>query len=63
MRATPPKETLPDERFTKQQLNVLFSPIPRWQGLEEHHRFLKVHFDELVGPFDEEGGADVKMKV
>ena len=31
-------------------------------GVEKHHDFLKVHFHELIGPFDKEGGAHVKVK-
>ena len=62
MRATTLVQALPYERFAHQQLNVFFCPFPGGKGLEEHHYFLKVHFAELVGPFDEEGGADVEVE-
>lgn len=57
------EQTLPDKRLTEQELNIFFSPVPCRQGLEEHHDFLKVHLQELVGPFDKEGNADVKVKL
>lgn len=62
MRRGPLEETLPDESFTKEQLNVLFRPAFRGETLEEHHDFLKVHLDEFVGPLHQEGGADVEME-
>jgi hypothetical protein len=62
MRTTPSEQALPYECFAEEQLDVFLGPLPCWQGLQEHHDFLKVHFSELVGPFDEEGGADVEME-
>jgi hypothetical protein len=60
---TASEETLPNEGLTKQQLDVLLCPVTCRQRLQKHHDFLKVHFDELVGPFDEEGGADVEVEI
>lgn len=62
MRTTPPKKTLPNKRFTKQQLDILLSPLLRRQRLQKHHYFLEIHFPQLVAPFNEEGGADVEVE-
>jgi hypothetical protein len=48
MSRAPSKKALPDKSFTKQQFNVFFGPVPRRQCLQEHHCFLKVHFDKLI---------------
>jgi len=63
MRCTPPEKTLPNKRFTQQQLNILLRPVTSRQRLQEHHDFLEIHFDELVGPLDKEGGADVEVEI
>jgi hypothetical protein len=31
--------------------------------LQEHHDFLKVHFDKLLRPLDEKRRADVEVEV
>ena len=59
MRLAAFEETLPDERLAQQQLHILLGPVLGWQRLKEHHDFLEVHALELLGPFDEEGGAYV----
>ena len=56
------KQALPDESLAQQQLNIFFCPLPGRQGLQKHHNLLKVHFAKLVGPLDEESGADVKVE-
>lgn len=56
------EEALPNKGLAEEELNVLFRPVLCREALEEHHDFLKVHADELVGPFDEEGGADVEVE-
>ena len=50
MGSTALEQTLPDERLAQEKLNVLFCPGFGGEALEEHHDFLKVHLDELVGP-------------
>ena len=62
MRLTPLEQTLPNKRLAQQQLDVLFRPVARRQRLQEHHDLLEVHALEFVGPFDEEGGADVEVE-
>jgi hypothetical protein len=62
MRTRPLKQTLPNKGLTKQQLNILLSPLSRRQRLQKHHYFLKIHVYEFVGPFYEEGSADVEVK-
>ena len=62
MRLTPLEQTLPNERLTQKQLDVLLRPAPRRQSLQEHHDLLEVHALQLLGPFDEEGGADVEVE-
>lgn len=57
------EEALPDKGFAEEQLNVLLGPVLCREALKEHHDLLKVHADELVGPLDEEGGADVEVKL
>lgn len=56
------EKTLPDERLAEQELDVFLSPVLGWQGLQEHHDLLEIHFAELVRPFDEEGGAHVEVE-
>lgn len=56
------EQTLPDIRLAQQQLDILLGPVARREGLQEHHDFLKVHLDQLVGPFHQEGGADVEVE-
>ena len=62
MRRRPLEQALPDVGLAEQELNVLLGPLARRQGLEKHHDLLEVHLDELVGPFDEKGGADVEVE-
>lgn len=62
MRLTSLEKALPDERLAKQQLHVLLCPVPGRQRLQEHHDLLEVHLLQLVGPFDQECGADVEME-
>lgn len=62
MRAAPLEQTLPDEGLAEKELYVLLRPLLGRERLQEHHHFLKVHFAELVGPFDEEGCAYVEME-
>jgi hypothetical protein len=57
------EEALPDKGFAEEQFNVLLGPVLCGEALKEHHDLLKVHADELVGPLDEEGGADVEVKL
>lgn len=59
MSLAPLKQTLPDERLTQQQFDILFRPAPRRQRLQKHHDLLKVHLEQLIRPFDEEGRADI----
>ena len=56
------EQALPDVGLAQQQLNVLLGPVARRQRLQEHHDLLEVHLYELVGPFHEEGGADVEVE-
>ena len=53
------EQALPDECLAQQEFNVLLRPTLSWKCLQEHHDLLEIHFAELVGPFDEEGGAYV----
>lgn len=62
MRRGPLEQALPDVGLAEQELNVLLCPFAGRQGLQKHHDLLKVHLDELVGPFDEEGSADVEVE-
>lgn len=62
MRTRPPEQTLPDVRLAQQQLDLLLGPVPGRQCLQEHHDLLEVHRDQLGGPADEEGGADVEVE-
>jgi hypothetical protein len=63
MRTAPSEQTLPNEGLAKQQLDILLRPVTCRQRLQKHHDFLEVHFDELVGPFDEKGGANVEVEI
>jgi hypothetical protein len=63
MRTAPSEETLPDKCFAQEQLNVLLCPVTSRQRLQKHHDFLEVHFNELVGPFDEKSGANVEVEI
>ena len=56
------EQALPDERLAQQELDVLLRPTLSWERLQEHHDFLEVHLAKLVGPLDEEGGADVQVE-
>lgn len=56
------EQTLPDVRLAEEQLNVLFRPFAGGERLQEHHDLLKIHLDELVGPFHQEGSTNVEMK-
>ena len=62
MRLTTFEQALPDERFAQKELDVLLGPILSWQRLQEHHDLLEIHSLELVGPLDEESGADVEVE-
>jgi len=31
--------------------------------LKEHHDFLKVHLQKLLGPFDKKGNADIEVEL
>jgi hypothetical protein len=57
------EETLPDEGFAEEKLNILLIPASSRQSLQEHHNLLEVHLEQLVGPFDQESSADIKMEV
>lgn len=57
------EETLPDKGLTEKKLDIFFRPAAGGQSLQEHHDFLKIHFQELVGPFDQESGAYIEMEV
>jgi len=63
MRRRALEEALPYIGLAEQQLNVLLGPVARRQGLQEHHDLLEVHLEELVGPFDQERGADIEVKL
>lgn len=62
MSLTAREQTLPDECLAEEQLDVLLCPLLGRQGLQKNHHLLEVHTLQLVRPFDEEGGADVKME-
>ena len=62
MRRRASKQTLPDVRLGKEHLDVLLAPVLGGQALQEHHDFLEIHLNELIGPFHEEGGADVEVE-
>jgi hypothetical protein len=34
------KQALPNKGLTQQKLDILFGPIPGWNGLKEHHNLL-----------------------
>jgi hypothetical protein len=53
------EQTLPDESLAQQEFDVFLRPTLSRQSLQEHHDFLKIHLAQLVGPFDQESGADV----
>jgi cAMP phosphodiesterase len=57
------EETLPDEGFAEEKLNIFLIPAASRQSLQEHHDLLKVHLEQLIGPFDQESSADVEMEV
>lgn len=57
------EQTLPDESLAEQQLDVLLSPVPRGQGLQEHHDLLEVHLEQPVRPLDQEGCTHVEMEL
>jgi hypothetical protein len=63
MRTGALEETLPDESFTKQKLNILLRPVPCGQRLQEHQDFLEVLLDKLIRPFDEKSGANIQMEL
>jgi len=58
----PLEQGLPYKRFTEKKLYILLGPVSSWERLKEHHGFLEVHFAELIGPFDQECYAHVKVK-
>lgn len=62
MCATAFEQTLPDECFAEKQLNIFLCPLSCGQGLQEHHRFLEVHFAKLIRPFHKEGSTDVEVE-
>jgi hypothetical protein len=57
------EETLPDESFAEEKLNVFLIPATSGQGLQKHHNLLEVHFEQLIGPFDQESSANIEMEV
>lgn len=57
------EQALPYIRLAEEQLDVLLGPVARREGLQEHHDLLEVHLEELVGPLDQEGGADVEVEL
>ena len=57
------EETLPDERLTQEQLDVLFCPSLGGKALKKHHDLLKVHVEELIGPLHEKGRTYVQMEL
>jgi hypothetical protein len=59
MRTGALEETLPDESFTKQKLNILLGPVSCRQSLQKHQDFLEVHLYKLIRPFDEKSGANI----
>lgn len=63
MRRRALEQALPDVCLAEEQFNVLFCPLACGQRLQEHHDFLKVHLDKLVGPFNQKGSAYVEMKL
>lgn len=62
MRLTPLKQALPNKRLAQQKLHILLRPIPCRKRLQKHHDLLEIHLTELVGPFDQERGADVEVE-
>lgn len=63
MRLGAAEKTLPYESFAQQKFDVFLSPVPRGEGLQEHHNFLEVHLQQLVGPLDQECCADVEVEM
>jgi hypothetical protein len=57
------EETLPDEGFAEEKLNVFLIPAASRQSLQEHHDLLEVHLQQLIGPFDQESSTDIKMEM
>lgn len=57
------EETLPDKSLAEKKLDVFLVPTAGWQSLQEHHNLLEIHLEQLVGPFDQEGSADVEMEM
>jgi len=57
------EKRLPYECFTEEKLDILLCPTPGWESLKEHHDFLKVHLQKLVGPFDKKGNADIQVEL
>ncbi len=62
MSAAALEQTLPDECFAQEEFNVLFCPLLRRQGLQKHHNLLKIHFAQLIRPFDEESCTNIEME-
>ena len=57
------EETLPNEGLTQEQLDVFFCPSLGGKTLKKHHNLLKIHVEELVGPFHKKGRTYVQMEL
>ncbi len=57
------KQALPYKGFAQQQFDILLSPVSSGKRLKKHHDLLEVHLDQLVGPLDQEGRADVQVEL
>jgi len=56
------KQAFPDERLAEQQLDILLRPVLGREGLQVDHDALEIHPAQLVRPFHQEGGTDVKVE-
>ena len=56
-------QRLPDESLTKEKLNIFLGPIASGEGLQKHHNLLEVHLQQLIGPFDQERGTYIQVKL
>jgi hypothetical protein len=57
------EEALPDESLTQSQLDIFLRPLLGRQGLQKHENFLEVHFDQLLGPLDQERSTHIQVEL
>lgn len=56
-------QRLPDKSLAEKELNVFLGPLASGKCLQEHHDFLKVHLQQLIGPFNQKCGADIQVEL